>query len=61
MRPREVCGKVVGSREVDAVALVMGALFPRTRDAQVALYASSAVQHSVARDAIGLGLNMVVP
>ena len=36
----------------------MGALSPRTRNAQVALYESGAVQHIVATDAIGMGLNM---
>ena len=40
------------------VAVVMGALSPRTRNAQVALYESGAVQHIVATDAIGMGLNM---
>jgi ATP-dependent RNA helicase SUPV3L1/SUV3 len=42
------------------VALVMGALSPRTRNAQVAMYQSGEVQHLVATDAIGMGLNMDV-
>lgn len=39
-------------------ALVLGALSPRTRNAQVELYQSGAVDHLVATDAIGMGLNM---
>lgn len=39
-------------------AVVLGALSPRTRNAQVELYQSGEVQHIVATDAIGMGLNM---
>ena len=39
-------------------AVVMGALSPRTRNAQVALYQSGEVDWLVATDAIGMGLNM---
>ena len=38
----------------------MGALSPRTRNAQVALYQSGDVDYLVATDAIGMGLNMNV-
>lgn len=41
-------------------AVVMGALSPRTRNAQVSLYQSGEVPYLVATDAIGLGLNMDV-
>lgn len=41
-------------------AVVLGALSPRTRNAQVAMYQSGEVQHLVATDAIGMGLNMDV-
>lgn len=39
-------------------AVVMGALSPRTRNAQVELYQSGEVDFLVATDAIGMGLNM---
>ena len=41
-------------------AVVMGALSPRTRNAQIAMYQSGAVPYLVATDAIGMGLNMDV-
>lgn len=41
-------------------AVVLGALSPRTRNAQVALYQSGEVDHIVATDAIGMGLNLDV-
>lgn len=41
-----------------AAAIVMGALSPRTRNAQVALYQSGEVDYIVATDAIGMGLNL---
>jgi ATP-dependent RNA helicase SUPV3L1/SUV3 len=41
-------------------AVVLGALSPRTRNAQVALYQSGEVDYLVATDAIGMGLNMDV-
>ena len=41
-------------------AVVMGALSPRARNAQVAMYQSGEVQFIVATDAIGMGLNMDV-
>jgi ATP-dependent RNA helicase SUPV3L1/SUV3 len=39
-------------------AVVMGALSPRTRNAQVEMYQSGEVDYLVATDAIGMGLNM---
>jgi len=39
-------------------AIVMGALSPRTRNAQAALYQSGEVEFLVATDAIGMGLNL---
>ncbi len=39
-------------------AIVMGALSPRTRNAQVELFQSGDVDYMVATDAIGMGLNM---
>mgnify|MGYP000665585557 CR=1 FL=1 len=41
-------------------AVVLGALSPRTRNAQVALYQAGEVDYLVATDAIGMGLNMDV-
>jgi len=41
-------------------AVVMGALSPRTRNAQVALFQAGEVDYLVATDAIGMGLNMQV-
>ena len=41
-------------------AVVMGALSPSTRNAQVALYQSGEVDYIVATDAIGMGLNLDV-
>ncbi len=41
-------------------AVVLGALSPRTRNAQVAMYQAGEVKHLVATDAIGMGLNMDV-
>jgi ATP-dependent RNA helicase SUPV3L1/SUV3 len=38
----------------------MGALSPRTRNAQVALYQSGEVDFMIATDAIGMGINMDV-
>jgi ATP-dependent RNA helicase SUPV3L1/SUV3 len=45
-------------REAGGAALVFGALSPRTRNAQVALYQSGEVDYLVATDAIGMGLNL---
>jgi ATP-dependent RNA helicase SUPV3L1/SUV3 len=39
-------------------AVVMGALSPRTRNAQVAMFQAGEVDYLVATDAIGMGLNM---
>jgi ATP-dependent RNA helicase SUPV3L1/SUV3 len=47
-------------RQRGGAAVVMGALSPRTRNAQVALYQSGDVDHLVATDAIGMGLNLDV-
>jgi ATP-dependent RNA helicase SUPV3L1/SUV3 len=41
-------------------AVVLGALSPRTRNAQVALFQSGEVDYLVATDAIGMGLNLQV-
>jgi ATP-dependent RNA helicase SUPV3L1/SUV3 len=41
-------------------AVVLGALSPRARNAQVALYQAGEVDYLVATDAIGMGLNMDV-
>ena len=45
-------------RERGGAALVFGALSPRTRNAQVGLYQGGDVDHLVATDAIGMGLNL---
>jgi ATP-dependent RNA helicase SUPV3L1/SUV3 len=45
-------------REQGGAALVFGALSPRTRNAQVGLYQAGDVDHIVATDAIGMGLNL---
>jgi ATP-dependent RNA helicase SUPV3L1/SUV3 len=47
-------------RQRGGAAIVMGALSPRTRNAQVELYESGEVDYLVATDAIGMGLNMDV-
>ncbi len=47
-------------RQQGGAAVVMGALSPRTRNAQVALYQSGDVDYIVATDAIGMGLNLNV-
>ncbi len=41
-------------------AVVLGALSPRTRNAQVAMFQSGEVEYIVATDAIGMGLNLDV-
>jgi ATP-dependent RNA helicase SUPV3L1/SUV3 len=41
-------------------AIVLGALSPRTRNAQVEMYQSGEVDYIVATDAIGMGLNMEI-
>ncbi len=45
-------------RQRGGAAVVLGALSPRTRNAQVAMYQAGEVEHLVATDAIGMGLNM---
>ncbi|MEM0928219.1 MAG: helicase-related protein [Pseudomonadota bacterium] len=45
-------------RQRGGAAVVMGALSPRTRNAQAALYNEGEVDYLVATDAIGMGLNM---
>lgn len=47
-------------RRRGGAAVVLGALSPRTRNAQVAMYQAGEVQFMVATDAIGMGLNMDV-
>ena len=43
------------------VALVMGAMSPQSRNAQVELFQSGKVDTLIATDAIGLGLNLEYP
>ncbi len=45
-------------RQRGGTAVVLGALSPRTRNAQVSMYQSGEVDYLVATDAIGMGLNM---
>ncbi|MFG6080840.1 helicase-related protein [Paracoccus litorisediminis] len=45
-------------RQKGGCAVVMGALSPRTRNAQVAMYQQGEVDYLVATDAIGMGLNL---
>lgn len=47
-------------RQRGGAAVVLGALSPRTRNAQVALYQNGEVDFLVATDAIGMGLNLDV-
>ena len=47
-------------RQRGGAAVVMGALSPRTRNAQVAMYQQGDVDYLVATNAIGMGLNMDV-
>ena len=47
-------------RTKGGAAVVMGALSPRTRNAQVEMYQSGEVDYLVATDAIGMGLNLDV-
>src|SRR4051812_11241070 len=45
-------------RQRGGCAVVLGALSPRARNAQVAMYQAGEVDYLVATDAIGMGLNM---
>lgn len=47
-------------RQKGGAAVVLGALSPRTRNAQVGLYQAGEVDYIIATDAIGMGLNMDV-
>ena len=47
-------------RQKGGAAVVLGALSPRTRNAQVEIYQSGDVDYLVATDAIGMGLNLDV-
>ena len=47
-------------RQRGGAAVVLGALSPRTRNAQVELYQSGEVDYLVATDAVGMGLNLDV-
>jgi ATP-dependent RNA helicase SUPV3L1/SUV3 len=47
-------------RQHGGAAVVLGALSPRTRNAQVAMYQHGDVDYLVATDAIGMGLNLDV-
>lgn len=50
----------IARRQRGGAAVVMGALSPRARNAQVALYQEGEVDYLIATDAIGMGLNMDV-
>ncbi len=66
LRHRRLLGREVYAiaelirRERGGAAVVMGALSPRTRNAQVDLYQNGDVDFLVATDAIGMGLNLDV-
>ena len=45
-------------RQKGGAAVVMGSLSPRTRNAQVELFQNGDVDHLIATDAIGMGLNL---
>ncbi len=45
-------------RQRGGAAVVMGSLSPRTRNAQVELFQNGDVEHLIATDAIGMGLNL---
>lgn len=47
-------------RQRGGAAVVLGSLSPRTRNAQVELFQNGDVEHLVATDAIGMGLNLDV-
>lgn len=47
-------------RQSGGAAIVMGALSPRTRNAQVEMFQNGDVDYLVATDAVGMGLNMDV-
>lgn len=47
-------------RQRGGAAVVLGALSPRTRNAQVAMFQAREVDFLVATDAIGMGLNMAI-
>jgi ATP-dependent RNA helicase SUPV3L1/SUV3 len=47
-------------RQRGGAAVVLGALSPRTRNAQVAMYQAGEVDFLIATDAIGMGLNLAV-
>jgi ATP-dependent RNA helicase SUPV3L1/SUV3 len=47
-------------RQRGGAAVVLGALSPRTRNAQIGMYQAGEVDYIVATDAIGMGLNMDV-
>ena len=47
-------------RQKGGAAVVLGALSPRTRNAQVEIYQSGDVDYLIATDAIGMGLNLDV-
>ena len=47
-------------RQTGGTAVVLGALSPRTRNAQVAMFEAGEVDYLVATDAIGMGLNLDV-
>ena len=47
-------------RRRGGTAVVLGALSPRTRNAQVAMYQAGEVDYLVATDAVGMGLNLDV-
>lgn len=57
-RVYELADRLRGRR--GGAAVVLGALSPRARNAQVAMYQSGEVDYLVATDAIGMGLNLDV-
>ena len=59
-RPRGVRHRRADPPQRGGAAVVLGALSPRTRNAQVAIYQAGEVDYLVATDAIGMGLNLDV-
>lgn len=55
-RVYEIAGRLKARR--GGAAIVLGALSPRARNAQVAMYQAGEVDYLVATDAIGMGLNL---
>jgi ATP-dependent RNA helicase SUPV3L1/SUV3 len=60
LRRRGLCDRRTDPPPARRRAVVLGALSPRTRNAQVELYQAGDVEYLVATDAIGMGLNLDV-